>query len=127
MPARVLTTDPVINIRLACEGTGLTMAREDRMREEIARGELVRVLEEFSPSFPGYYCTTRSVGTRRLRCVRSSTICVTRVRTSGSAETRAPRSQAAQSRLTRRYEGIARASLTTSAPQPPDATTRLPT
>ena len=122
MPARVLTTDPVINIRLACEGTGLTMAREDRMREEIARGELVRVLEEFSPSFPGYYCTTRS-----LRCVRSSTICVTRVRTSGSAETRAPRSQAAQSRLTRRYEGIARASLTTSAPQPPDATTRLPT
>jgi DNA-binding transcriptional LysR family regulator len=53
--ARVLTTDPVINIRLACEGTGLTMAREDRMRDEIARGALVRVLDEFSPPFPGYY------------------------------------------------------------------------
>jgi DNA-binding transcriptional LysR family regulator len=53
--ARVLTTDPVINIRLACEGTGLTMAREDRMRDEIARGALVPVLDEFSPPFPGYY------------------------------------------------------------------------
>jgi DNA-binding transcriptional LysR family regulator len=55
VPARVLTTDPAINIRLACEGTGLTMAREDRMRDEIARGALVRVLDEFSPPFPGYY------------------------------------------------------------------------
>jgi DNA-binding transcriptional LysR family regulator len=52
---RVLTTDPTINIRLACEGTGLTMAREDRIRDEIARGALVRVLEKFSPPFPGYY------------------------------------------------------------------------
>jgi DNA-binding transcriptional LysR family regulator len=53
--ARVLTTDPAINIRLACEGTALTMAREDRMRDEIARGALVPVLEEFSPPFAGYY------------------------------------------------------------------------
>jgi DNA-binding transcriptional LysR family regulator len=53
--ARVLTTDPAINIRLACEGTGLTLAREDRMRDELARGALVLVLGEFSTPFPGYY------------------------------------------------------------------------
>ena len=55
VPARVLTTDPEINIRLAREGVGLTMAREDRMRHDIARGTLVPVLEEFSPPFAGYY------------------------------------------------------------------------
>src|SRR5690242_10427510 len=55
VPARVLTTDPAINIRLAREGVGLTMAREDRLREDIARGTLVPVLEEFSPPFAGYY------------------------------------------------------------------------
>jgi DNA-binding transcriptional LysR family regulator len=53
--ARVLTTDPMINIRLACEGTALAIAREDRMRDQIASGALVPVLEEFSPPFPGYY------------------------------------------------------------------------
>jgi DNA-binding transcriptional LysR family regulator len=53
--ARVLTTDPAINIRLAREGSGLTMAREDRMRDDIARGTLVLVLDEFSTPFPGYY------------------------------------------------------------------------
>ena len=55
IPARVLTTDPEINIALAREGVGLTMAREDRMRDDIARGALVPVLEEFSPPFAGYY------------------------------------------------------------------------
>ena len=55
VPARVLTTDPEINIRLAREGVGLTMAREDRMRDDIARGTLVPVLEEFTPPFAGYY------------------------------------------------------------------------
>ena len=53
--ARVLTTDPEINIGLAREGVGLTMAREDRMRDDIGRGTLVPVLEEFSPPFAGYY------------------------------------------------------------------------
>ena len=31
------------------------MAREDRIRDDIARGALVKVLEEFSPPFAGYY------------------------------------------------------------------------
>ena len=55
VPARVLTTDPAMNVRLALAGAGVTMVREDRVRDELARGSLVVVLEEFSTSFPGYY------------------------------------------------------------------------
>jgi DNA-binding transcriptional LysR family regulator len=55
VPARVLTTDPVLNVRLALAGVGLTLATEDRVRGEIARGELVTVLEAFSTPFPGFY------------------------------------------------------------------------
>jgi DNA-binding transcriptional LysR family regulator len=55
VPARVLCTDPTINIRLALAGMGVTMVREDRIRDVIAKGELVTVLEEFSGPFPGYY------------------------------------------------------------------------
>lgn len=55
VPARVLTTDPAINIRLALAGMGVTMVREDRVRSAIERGDLMAVLEEFSPPFAGYY------------------------------------------------------------------------
>lgn len=55
VPARVLTTDPALNVRLAVAGAGLTLADESRSREPIARGELVAVLEEFSTPFPGFY------------------------------------------------------------------------
>jgi DNA-binding transcriptional LysR family regulator len=53
--ARVITTDPSINIRLALAGAGVTMAREDRVRADIESGALVAVLDEFSTPFPGYY------------------------------------------------------------------------
>lgn len=33
----------------------MTMVREDRVREFIERGALVRVLDDFSTPFPGYY------------------------------------------------------------------------
>jgi DNA-binding transcriptional LysR family regulator len=52
--ARVLTNDPALNIRLARAGAGLTLA-DDRVRGDVARGELVPVLEEFSMPFPGFY------------------------------------------------------------------------
>lgn len=55
VPARVLCTDPAINIRLALAGVGITMVREDRIHDAIAKGELVPVLEEYSGPFPGYY------------------------------------------------------------------------
>jgi DNA-binding transcriptional LysR family regulator len=31
------------------------MAREDRVRDDVQRGALVAVLDEFSTPFPGYY------------------------------------------------------------------------
>jgi len=53
--ARVLTTDPALLVRLARAGAGLTMLYEGQARDDVARGELVPVLEEFSASFPGFY------------------------------------------------------------------------
>lgn len=53
--ARVLTTDPAMNVRLARAGAGITMVREDRVRDAISSGELVSVLQEFCQPFPGYY------------------------------------------------------------------------
>jgi DNA-binding transcriptional LysR family regulator len=55
VPARVLTTDPAMNVRLARAGAGITMVRQDRVRDDLAAGALVMVLEEFSTPFPGYY------------------------------------------------------------------------
>ena len=55
VPARVLTTDPAMNVRLARAGAGVTMVREDRVRDAITASELVPVLEEFCTPFPGYY------------------------------------------------------------------------
>jgi DNA-binding transcriptional LysR family regulator len=55
VPARVITTDPSINIRLALAGGGMTMVREDRVRDDLDRGALVAVLDEFCTPFPGYY------------------------------------------------------------------------
>lgn len=53
--ARVLTNDPVANLRLALAGVGLTMMFESRVREHLERGELVSVLAAFCPPFPGFY------------------------------------------------------------------------
>jgi DNA-binding transcriptional LysR family regulator len=55
VPARVVTTDPAINMRLALAGLGVTMVREDRVRDAITSGDLVQVLDKFCAPFPGYY------------------------------------------------------------------------
>ena len=55
VPARVLSTDAALNRRLAIAGLGVTLAFESHVRDAIARGELVSVLEEFCAPFPGYY------------------------------------------------------------------------
>ena len=52
---RVLSTDPTVNIRLARDGFGLTIVYEDQVRDEVARGELLPVLQEFCEPFSGYY------------------------------------------------------------------------
>lgn len=55
VPARVLSTDAALNRRLAIAGLGVTLAFESHVRDAIARGELVSVLEKFCAPFPGYY------------------------------------------------------------------------
>jgi DNA-binding transcriptional LysR family regulator len=53
--ARVLTTEPALIVRLARAGAGLAMLYEGQVRDDVARGDLVPVLEEFSTPFPGFY------------------------------------------------------------------------
>lgn len=53
--ARVLTNHPVINIRLAREGIGLALGREDRVAPYVESGELEIVLEEYCTPYPGFY------------------------------------------------------------------------
>lgn len=55
VPARVLSTSSAINRRLAVAGLGVTLAYDHHVREELASGALVRVLEKFCAPFPGYY------------------------------------------------------------------------
>lgn len=55
VPARVLSTHAGLNRRLASAGLGVTMAYEANVRDFLARGELMRVLERYCQPFPGYY------------------------------------------------------------------------
>jgi len=55
VPTRVLTDDVGLNIRLARAGTGITMAYADHVRDDVAQGALVSVLDAFHTPFPGYY------------------------------------------------------------------------
>jgi DNA-binding transcriptional LysR family regulator len=61
---RVTTNDMRVMIRLACAGAGLTFGMEETFRPYIASAELILLLEEFCPPFPGfylYYPTRRNV------------------------------------------------------------------
>jgi DNA-binding transcriptional LysR family regulator len=53
--ARVLSTDAALNRRLVTAGIGVTMAYKAHVRDALARGDLVPVLEKFCAPFPGYY------------------------------------------------------------------------
>jgi DNA-binding transcriptional LysR family regulator len=53
--SRVITTEGDVNLRLACAGIGLTISYAGEVKEYVARGELVQVLEEFCQPFAGCY------------------------------------------------------------------------
>lgn len=53
--SRITTTDPSLNLRLCLSGVGLNMSWESWVRPHISRHELVAVLEEYTPPFPGFY------------------------------------------------------------------------
>jgi DNA-binding transcriptional LysR family regulator len=52
---RVLCNDGGVNLRFARAGLGLAMVYEEQVAEDVARGNLVSVLGEFLPPFPGCY------------------------------------------------------------------------
>ena len=51
----ITSTDMALMIRLAMAGAGITFGLEESFRLPVARGELVPLLEDFCPRFPGFY------------------------------------------------------------------------
>lgn len=49
------TNDMQLMIKLACAGAGITFGMEETFRPYLERGELVSMLEDYSPSFAGFY------------------------------------------------------------------------
>ena len=52
---RVTTNDMWLMIRTAVAGGGLTFGMEETFRPYLDRGELVAVLQDYCPSFPGFF------------------------------------------------------------------------
>ncbi len=68
---RITTNDMLLMIRTALAGTGITIGMEETFRPYIERGELVSVLDDFLPSFPGFflYFPSRRNQPRKLRAL----------------------------------------------------------
>ncbi len=55
VPARAIANDFSLMMRLVVAGLGLTIGMEDGVQPYLERGEVVAVLQEYCPPFPGYY------------------------------------------------------------------------
>lgn len=55
LESHLISNDPRQIIEMARAGLGIAHLFADRVREDVARGTLVPVLEEWSESFPGFY------------------------------------------------------------------------
>ncbi|TDR94511.1 LysR family transcriptional regulator [Enterovirga rhinocerotis] len=67
----VTTNDMALMIRMALSGAGITFGMEESFRPHLQRGELVPLLEDFCPPFPGfflYYPSRRNIAPK-LRCL----------------------------------------------------------
>lgn len=51
----LVVTDPVLTLRAALDGLGLAYLLEEDAADLVARGDLVRVLEDWCPPFDGYF------------------------------------------------------------------------
>ena len=51
----LLVDDVDLVIQAALDGAGLAWVAEDRIAQHLASGALVRVLEDWSPPFPGFF------------------------------------------------------------------------
>jgi DNA-binding transcriptional LysR family regulator len=66
MPMGQLTAShPELQLRAAIAGLGYLMSLEGYAREAVARGQLVTLLDDWLPAFPGRSCTTRVSGSGR--------------------------------------------------------------
>jgi DNA-binding transcriptional LysR family regulator len=52
---QITTNDMLLMIRIAVAGGGISFGMEETYQPYLARGELVRLLGEFLPEFPGFY------------------------------------------------------------------------
>jgi DNA-binding transcriptional LysR family regulator len=52
---QLVFNDPEMVLRAAASGFGLACVLEDYVEAYLARGDLVRVLEDWCPPFPGYH------------------------------------------------------------------------
>lgn len=52
---RITTNDMWLMVRVACAGGGLTFGMEETFRPYLSRAELVPLLEEYCPAFPGFF------------------------------------------------------------------------
>lgn len=68
---RITTNDMLLMIRTALADTGITIGMEETFRPYIDRGELVSVLDDFLPSFAGFflYFPSRRNQPRKLRAL----------------------------------------------------------
>lgn len=55
LPSRVVANDFTLMMRMVTAGLGLTIGMSDGVQPYIDGGEVVPVLAEYSPPFPGYY------------------------------------------------------------------------
>ncbi|MBB2673994.1 UNVERIFIED_ORG: DNA-binding transcriptional LysR family regulator [Rhizobium esperanzae] len=67
----VTTNDMGMMIRLACAGAGITFGMVETFQPYFDRGELVPLLEDFCPPFPGFYlyCPRRERQPLKLRAL----------------------------------------------------------
>jgi DNA-binding transcriptional LysR family regulator len=55
VPATLLCNEGDVLLRMACEGAGIACSFEFLVRDDLAAGRLVALLEPWWPSFPGFY------------------------------------------------------------------------
>jgi DNA-binding transcriptional LysR family regulator len=65
--------DPDLVIQAVLDNVGIGTAMENSLKSLIAEGRLVQVLQDWCPSFPGYFSTIPAVGISLPRWPRLST------------------------------------------------------
>ena len=76
----LITNDIGLLTRAALDGVGLAFMSEEQAAPHLANGALVRVLEDWCPPFPGFFCTTRAGASIQRRSRHSSRRCASSAR-----------------------------------------------